>query len=121
MEVSRRLTTAEMQALQQAHGVEFALIYELGPGRGGGGGRYLLFSGTHDRVWFPPNGNYIWISHSHPEGYLLQASKDDRLWLGLMQRNGSPQTTSVIAPVDGVPFRFSPTRNRLPDDFMRNR
>ncbi|MFO0852428.1 MAG: RHS repeat-associated core domain-containing protein [Gemmataceae bacterium] len=37
VEVSRRLTTAEMQALQQAHGVEFALIYELGPGRGAAG------------------------------------------------------------------------------------
>jgi hypothetical protein len=111
--VSRRLTALEMAALQQSHGVEFALIYELGPGTGGGGGRYLLFSGEHTRVWFPPNRDYIWISHSHPEGYPLRASTDDRLWLQQMQRNGSPQNTSTVIPVDGKPFRFNANQSRL--------
>ena len=113
MVVPRRLTTTEMAGLQQSHGVEFALIYELGAGRGGGGGRYLLYSGERARVWFPPNGNSIWISHTHPEGYALRASKDDQLWLQLMQRDGSPQKTSTVIPLDGDPFRFNVNQNRL--------
>jgi RHS repeat-associated protein len=114
MVVPRRLTAAEMSALQQSYGVEFALIYELGPGKGGGGGRYLLFSGGPTNVWFPPNGNYIWISHTHPAGYPLRASTADQNWLRLMQTNGSPQRTSTVVPVDGDPFRFNTTNKRLP-------
>jgi len=114
MAVSRRLTAAEMEGLQLSHGVEFALIYELGPGPGGGGGRYLLFSGGPTNVWFPPNGNYIWISHTHPAGYPLRASTADQNWLRLMQTNGSPQRTSTVVPLDGDPFRFNPTNRRLP-------
>jgi RHS repeat-associated protein len=113
MVVHRRLTTLEMEGLQRSHGVEFALIYELGAGRGGGGGRYLLYSGEHARVWFPPNGNNIWISHTHPEGYALRASTDDQLWLQLMQRNGSPQKTSTVIPLDGDPFRFNVNQKRI--------
>jgi RHS repeat-associated protein len=111
VEVARRLTATEMAALQNSHDVEFALIYELGPGPRGGGGRYLLFSGGKANVYFPPNGKYIWISHTHPSGYPLRASTDDRLWLQLMQRNGSPQHTSTVIPLDSDPFRFSATRN----------
>ena len=59
LEVSRRLTTVEMQALQQAHGAEFALVYEVGTGPSGGGGRYLIFSGGPANVYFPPSGSYI--------------------------------------------------------------
>ena len=113
MAVPRRMTTAEMSALQQSHDADFALIYELGPGKGGGGGRYMLYSGEHARVWFPPSGNQIWISHSHPSGYALRASADDQLWLQLMQRNGSPQRYSTVVPVDNNPFRFSATQARL--------
>src|SRR5262249_30640732 len=112
--VPRRLTAAEMAGLQQSHGVEFALIYELGPGPGGGGGRYLLFSGGPSNVWFPPNGNYIWISHSHPASYPLRASAADQNWLRAMQNNGSPQRTSTVAPVGGDPFRFNITNKRIP-------
>jgi hypothetical protein len=104
----------EMAILQETHGVEFALVYEIGPGRGGGGGRYLLYSGTKTNVWFPPEGNYRWISHSHPPGYALRASTADQNWLRLMQENGSPQRSSLVAPADSDPFRFTIDRSRLP-------
>ena len=113
MVVARRLTATEMAALQLSHGVEFALVYELGAGLNGGGGRYLLFSGTRTTVWFPPSGRFIWISHTHPAGYAQRASINDRLWLKLLQDRGSLQRFSTVVPVDGVPFRFNPFRNRL--------
>ncbi|MDX1964406.1 MAG: RHS repeat-associated core domain-containing protein [Pirellulales bacterium] len=113
MQVGRRLTNTEMEGLQLAHGREFALIYETGAGRNGGGGRYLLFSGDHAKVWFPANGNYRWISHTHPAGYAQHASKDDMLWLQLMQKNGNPQRYSTVVPLDGDPFKFSSSINRV--------
>jgi hypothetical protein len=42
IQVAGRLTSAQMEALTRAHGVEFALTYRTGAGRNGGGGTYWL-------------------------------------------------------------------------------
>lgn len=114
LQIGRRLNDGEMEGLQLAFNREFALIYEVGAGRNGGGGQYLLFSGEKAKVWFPARGDYRWISHSHPAGFAQHASAADQNWLRLMQKNGNPQQTSRVVPLDGPAFQFNVNSNRLP-------
>jgi hypothetical protein len=44
--LSRRLTTAEMAAIQRNSRLETAQIYLTGPGRNGGGGTYYFIQGA---------------------------------------------------------------------------
>jgi hypothetical protein len=112
-----RLPAADLAQLQKAYGVEFAQIYLTGPGKGGGGGQYLLIRGTAKNVSIPLGPNVRFISHSHPEKIgsftvPLRASTDDQNVLRLLQKAGSPQQTSQVVPEVGQPFRFDTTTTR---------
>jgi hypothetical protein len=111
-ELPRRLSTAEMAALQKAHGTEFTQIYLTGPGKNGAGGTYYLIQGTPGSVSVPTGSNVRWINHTHPELHpsgapvSLQPSAADRNVLQQLENAGSPQRTSQIVPEVGQPFRF---------------
>lgn len=114
-ELPGRLSTDAMAALQKKHNTEFAQIYLTGPGKSGGGGTYYLIQGEKAGVQIPIGPNVRWISHSHPAEVggvrtPLTASSKDMNVLQRLQRAGSPQRTSVIAPEEGEAFRFSATR-----------
>lgn len=96
-----------LQLLAAKHNVEFSLLYKLGPGNNGGGGNYILYSGSAGAVDFPVAPGYIWISHTHPAGDALKPSDQDVSTLRLLQALGSKQRTSKIIPIDGTPFHFS--------------
>jgi RHS repeat-associated protein len=115
VQIARRLTTAEMEALTRVHGVEFSLVYRTGPGPNGGGGTYWLYSGTINSVRVPIGSNIRWISHTHPGGTPFASGfPGDQNVLQLLQQAGSPQRSSVIVPVGGTPFRFNVNQKRLP-------
>jgi RHS repeat-associated protein len=117
VQVGRRLTVEEMKALTQTHGVEFSLVYQVGPGRNGGGGTYWLCSGTVNDVDVPIGANFRWIYHTHaPPASAPYASgvNGDQSVLGALIAAGSPQRSSVIIPVPGQAFRFDIYSTRLP-------
>jgi len=64
VQVPGRLSPAQMEALTNRFGVEFALIYRTGPGANGGGGTYWLYSGTVNTVSIPVGG-YCSVHISH--------------------------------------------------------
>lgn len=53
IEMSGRLSPAEMATLQKNLGVEVAQIYVIGPGKNGGGGTYYLLMGSDRNVTIP--------------------------------------------------------------------
>lgn len=64
--VPRRLTPEEMSFLTKEYGVEFGLVYKLGPGKNGGGGQYWLYSGMENRVKVPIVKDVMLIYHTPP-------------------------------------------------------
>lgn len=64
MTVPRRITVEEMSYLTEQYGVEFSLIYKLGPGKNGAGGQYWLYSGIENRVFVPIEPDTIAIYHT---------------------------------------------------------
>ena len=115
VQIARRLTTTEMEALTQTHGVEFSLLYRTGPGPNGAGGTYWLHSGTITTVDVPIGSNIRWISHTHPGGTpYASGMTGDQGVLQALQAAGSPQQSSVIVPVGGQPFRFNLQNKRVP-------
>jgi hypothetical protein len=111
IELPGRLSPAEMAALQQANGTEFAQIYLTGPGRNGGGGTYYLIQGVEGSVSIPIGPNVRWINHTHPamvDGLRVRLtySAADQNVLRLLQQAGSPQMSSQIVPELGLPFLF---------------
>lgn len=54
-QIPRRLTADEMVYLTEEYGVEFAQVYHLGPGKNGGGGVYILYSGDVGSVSIKPS------------------------------------------------------------------
>lgn len=116
IQVARRLTAAEMEALTISHGgIEFTLVYRTGTGPNGGGGTYWLYSGTANRVSVPIGSDVRWIYHTHPRGTPFASGfPGDQQVLKLLQQAGSPQRSSAIIPVGGTPFRFNITSTRLP-------
>jgi hypothetical protein len=111
MEISGRLSPAEMAAMQRQAGTEFSQVYVTGAGKNGGGGTYYLIQGTEGTVQVPIGSNIRWINHTHPEmlnGNVvpLTSSGADRNVLRLLQEAGSPQQTSQIVPEVGPAFNF---------------
>ena len=114
--VARRLTTTEMEALTTTHGgIEFSLVYRTGAGRNGGGGTYSLHSGTSNTVSVPIGSDVRWIYHTHPGGTAYASGiPGDQNVLWLLNLSGSPQRSSTVIPVGGTPFRFNLLNTRLP-------
>jgi hypothetical protein len=103
----RRPPDSAMRAFQTLHGVEFALTYELGPGKNGGGGQYNLVSGTKTGTDFSIGERTILVSHTHPPGrYSQLASSTDQETLTGLRQFGSPQRSSLVIPADGPTLRF---------------
>jgi RHS repeat-associated protein len=100
--VPMRLTTHEIETLTKQSGVEWALSYEHGLGKSGGGGQYWLFSGTKGAVETPPT-HYL-IYHSHPGGTAFASSND--MLLIYYRGKVTGQESSVIVPVGKEPVRF---------------
>jgi hypothetical protein len=113
-EISGRLSSKQLAALQAEHGTEFAQIYLTGPGRNGGGGTYYLIQGGEEAVNIPIAPNVRLINHTHPlsvngKAVALTASSGDQAVLRALKKAGSPQKISQVVPEVGEPFRFSAT------------
>lgn len=104
--IDGRPSISDLENLSEKHGVEFAVTYKLGPGAGGGGGQYYLYSGTINSVQVPIEADQILIYHTHPMG-TAWASTADKNVLSLLKAAGSPQRVSHVIPVGtgrAVPF-----------------
>ncbi|MFF3015437.1 DUF6531 domain-containing protein [Streptomyces sp. NPDC057939] len=98
VKIDRRPTVTELENMTVKHDVEFAVVYELGPGRGGRGGQYTLYSGQVARVKVPVTADSILVYHTHPRG-TPSASDADKALLELFEMAGSPMRSSKIIPV----------------------
>lgn len=81
MKVPQRLSPEQMMFLTEKYEVEFAQVYELGPGRNGGGGQYYIYSGTRRSVTVPISSTTILISHTHPGDRRFRAGRTCNSWL----------------------------------------
>ena len=106
IKVNHRLTDNQMVFLTNKYGVEFAQVYERGPRKNGHGGRYIIYSGTGNRVEFPVNNNTVLINHTHPGGTAHPSEADKRL-MALIKQVGSPQKTSRIIPIGKKSVKFT--------------
>ncbi len=106
IQVEHRLTDKQMEFLTNEYGVEFAQVYELGNGKNGHGGKYMIYSGTVNRVEIPVTEKTILINHTHPGGTAYPSGEDKAL-LALIKRVGSPQKTSSIIPSGKKTIRFT--------------
>jgi hypothetical protein len=106
MKISNRLSESQMLSLTDRYGVEFAQVYRLGEGRNGGGGQYILYSGTANQVTVPLDPKNIVIGHTHPGGSDYPSMADLRLISALSQL-GSPQRTSAIYPNGKQTVKFT--------------
>ncbi|MFD7907383.1 DUF6531 domain-containing protein [Kitasatospora sp. NPDC059747] len=100
VELPGRPSVQELENLTVKHGVEFAVIYKLGPGPKGAGGTYYLYSGIHNKVQIPVRADNILVYHTHPEG-AKSPSDGDRNTLQSFIDVGSPMRSSKIIPVGG--------------------
>jgi hypothetical protein len=105
VKISSRPTISELENLTAKHGVEFATIYKLGPNANGGGGQYILYSGTKKSVSIPIDKDTILVNHTHPGGAAF-ASEGDIKVLNALKKVGSPQRSSEIIPLGKAPVRF---------------
>src|SRR5437667_10250094 len=100
VQIARRLTAAEMEALTVTHKVEFSLVYRAGLGPSGTCGTYWLYSGTINRVRVPLGSDVRWIYHTHPGGTPFASGfPGDQQVLQLLQRTGAPEKSVVSIPV----------------------
>lgn len=106
IQVKKRLTDKQMTFLTKEYGVEFAQVYERGPGKNGRGGKYTIYSGTVDTVTIPVNRNTVLINHTHPGGTASPSKKDLKL-MALIKQAGSPQRTSAIIPIGKETVKFT--------------
>lgn len=104
--VNKRLSDKQMMFLTNEYGIEFAQVYERGPGKNGRGGKYKIYSGTVNSVTIPVNSNTILINHTHPNGTAFPSDKDKKL-MALIKQAGSPQKTSSIIPAGGKTVKFT--------------
>ncbi len=95
-----------MMFLTQEYGVEFAQVYELGNGKGGRGGKYIIYSGNVNSVTIPVSNKTILINHTHPNGTAYPSSKDLKL-MEYISNVGSPQKTSGIVPLGKKTVKFT--------------
>lgn len=105
-QINHRLTDKQMEFLTNEYGVEFAQVYQMGPGKNGGGGKYYIYSGTKNMVYVPVNGKTILINHTHPGGTAYPSTKDLKL-LELYAQHGSPQKKSSIIPLGKKTIKFT--------------
>ncbi|OKK11133.1 hypothetical protein AMK16_33055 [Streptomyces sp. CB00455] len=98
VKIDRRPTVTELENMTVKHDVEFAVVYKLGPGPGGRGGQYTLYSGQVARVRVPVTADSILIYHTHPRGTRSPSTADMDL-LELFEMAGSPMRSSKIVPV----------------------
>lgn len=96
--IERRPSVGELENLTIKHGVEFAVVYKLGPGPKGAGGQYFLYSGQAGSVRIPVTGDSILVYHTHPRG-IRSPSDADRAILESFEMAGSPMRSSQIVPV----------------------
>lgn len=106
IEIPHRLSSEQMIFLTDKYGIEFALVYKLGKGRNGGGGKYYLYSGTRKSVNIPLTASTILISHTHPGGTAYPSRQDKRL-MSFLAAMGSSQKTSLIVPSGKETVRFN--------------
>jgi len=106
IQVKKRLSDSQMIFLTNEYGVEFAQVYELGNGKNGHGGRYIIYSGDSHSVKIHVNERTILINHTHPGG-TASPSEDDKKLLALIKQAGSPQKTSSILPLGKEPVKFT--------------
>ncbi len=106
VQVPRRLTNAQMEFLTIEYGVEFAQVYQLGPGKNGGGGKYIVFSGAVDKVEITVGRDIMLINHTHPGGTASSSDKDRKV-LRKLAKLGSPQKTSAIIPIGKPKIYFT--------------
>lgn len=105
-QIKNRLTDRQMEFLTEEYGVEFAQVYQHGPGKNGGGGKYYLYSGTETSVEVPVNANTMLISHTHPGGTASPSRQDMKL-MAMYAHFGSPQRTSAIIPRGKASVKFT--------------
>ena len=106
IEVQKRLTDKQMEMLTNDYGIEFAQVYELGSGKGGRGGKYMIYSGDANSVVIPVTNKTILINHTHPNGTAYPSNKDKKL-MSLITQAGSPQKTSSIIPNGKKSVKFT--------------
>ena len=106
VQVKKRLTDKQMMFLTNEYGIEFAQVYERGPGKNGRGGKYMIYSGTVNTVTIPIKSNTILINHTHPNGTAFPSNKDKKL-MALIKQAGSPQITSSIIPQGKNAVKFT--------------
>ncbi|MBO4461118.1 MAG: hypothetical protein J5778_10765 [Clostridiales bacterium] len=106
IQVSKRLSDREMIFLTEEYGVEFAQVYEYGPGKNGRGGKYYVYSGTINSVQVPVRKNIMLINHTHPGGTATPSQEDKELLL-YFALAGSPQKTSAIIPLGKSTIKFT--------------
>lgn len=105
-QIKHRLTDKQMDYLTNQYGVEFAQVYQLGPGKNGRGGKYYIYSGNENSVIILVNKNTILINHTHPGGTSYPSTRDLKL-MALYAQVGSPQRTSSIIPRGKESVRFT--------------
>ena len=106
IQVKKRLTDKQMMFLTKEYGIEFAQVYERGPGKNGRGGKYMIYSGNVDTVTIPVNSNTILINHTHPNSSARPSKRDLKL-MALIKQLGSPQKTSSILPLGKSAVKFT--------------
>ncbi|WP_417355371.1 hypothetical protein [Flavobacterium sp.] len=94
-----------LRILTIEYNAEFASVFTMGINT------HYLWVGTIDSILLPSavNGNHeILIKHTHPKG-TAQPSCFDIDWLFKAQKEGSPQTKSLILPIgkDRVSFNIN--------------
>ena len=105
-QIKHRLTDKQMDYLTNEYGVEFAQVYQLGPGKNGRGGKYYIYSGTKNSVLVPVNASTILINHTHPGGTAYPSTNDLKL-MSLYAQLGSPQKVSSIIPNGKNAIKFT--------------
>ncbi|MCX4745966.1 DUF6531 domain-containing protein [Kitasatospora sp. NBC_01287] len=105
IEIPSRPTASQLELLTDKHGVEFAVVYKLGPGPNGAGGTYYLYSGGVGSCRVPVAADNILIYHTHPGG-ARSPSDADRAMLQSFIDAGSPMRTSKIVPAGGEVTSF---------------
>ena len=105
-QVAHRLSDRQMEFLTNEYGVEFAQVYQQGPGKNGGGGKYFIYSGSVNSVFVPINKDTMLINHTHPGG-TAWPSKEDMKLMALSAQLGSPQRTSSIIPAGKKAIYFT--------------
>ncbi|MEU6972940.1 RHS repeat-associated core domain-containing protein [Kitasatospora aureofaciens] len=107
-ELPGRPSIQELENLTLKHGVEFAVIYKLGPGPKGAGGTYYLYSGWRSKVGVPVRGDSVLVYHTHPDGAKSPSDADRDLVQKFMDA-GSPMRSSKIIPLgeEGRVYQFN--------------